>query len=59
MVEYILERLKEKSTYIGIFTLLSTAGVVVAPEMWTEIVAVVTSVAGLVLVMVKAEKKEE
>ena len=58
MINYILERLKEKSTYVGILTLLSAAGVYVAPEVWTGIVAVITSVAGLVLVMVKAKKKE-
>lgn len=57
MIEYILERLKEKSTYVGIFALLSAAGVTVAPDMWAGIVAAASAVAGLALILIK-DKKE-
>ena len=48
MKAYILERLKEASTWRGIIMLLTAAGVPLAPAMADAIVAAGLAVAGLV-----------
>jgi hypothetical protein len=53
MVKYILERLKEKSTYAGLLAVASAAGLQLAPELSTNIIAVVSAAAGLLLVLMK------
>ncbi len=53
MLKYILKRLKEKSTYAGILAVASAAGLQLAPELSTNIIAVVSAAAGLLLVLMK------
>jgi len=45
---YVVERLKEASTWRGIILVLTAAGVPVAPAMAEQIIAVGIAVAGLV-----------
>lgn len=40
------ERLTQKSTWVGIFALLSTGGLTIAPEMTTQLVAALSGVFG-------------
>jgi len=50
MAAFILARLKEATTYAGLFTILGIAGVVISPEQKDAIIAVITAIVGLVLV---------
>lgn len=42
----ITERLTQKSTWVGIFALLSTGGLTIAPEMTTQLVAGLSGIFG-------------
>lgn len=53
MIEWILARLKEPTTYAGIFAILTAAGVSLAPEMKEAIVTAGGGLVGLVLVVMK------
>lgn len=55
----LLTKLKEKSTWIGIISILSSAGLVINPELSASIVAVGTAIAGMVLVIIKENKEEK
>lgn len=48
MKEYLLERLKEPSTWRGIILLLTAAGVPIAPAMAESIITVGLAIAGLI-----------
>ena len=48
MKQYILERLKEPSTWRGIILILTAAGVPIAPEMQTAIISAGLALAGLI-----------
>ena len=50
MAKFIIQRLKEATTYAGLFTILGVAGVVISPEQKDAIIAVITAVVGLILV---------
>lgn len=53
----VLPRLAERSTVLGILTLLSVVGgLVLAPERVEAITTIVTTIAGLALVLVKEVK---
>jgi len=58
-MEYIKNRLKEKSTWTGIATLLISAaasfGLVIAPELKEAILQAVVAISGVVLIATKAE----
>lgn len=48
MKDYILDRLKEPSTWRGIILLLTAIGVPIAPELQTTIISAGLGVAGLI-----------
>lgn len=56
MKDYIIARAKEPSTWRGLILLLTSAGISVAPELATFIVAAGTGIAGI-LGIVTADKK--
>ncbi len=51
MLRFILDRAKEPSTYAGIATLLTAAGVHYTTDMFNAAVALAVAVAGLVAVL--------
>ena len=48
MKQYLVERMKEPSTWRGIILLLTAAGVPIAPELQTVIISAGLGLAGLV-----------
>lgn len=58
-MEWIIERLKEKTTYAGVFSLLAAIGVVVAPAQADAITTAAIAVIGVVLVFVKELEHKE
>ena len=53
MKDFIIKRLKERSTWIGLAGLLSALGVVVSPELTEAIVTAGIAVGGLIMVLTK------
>lgn len=53
VLTWLVDRLSEKSTYLGLGLLLSAAGLSVAPDLGQAVVAVGVAVAGLVSVLIK------
>lgn len=51
MLNYLLARAKEPSSYAGLATLLGMAGISVAPAEWQAIVGVLTAIASLLAVV--------
>lgn len=51
--EYVIARLREPSTWVGLGSLLTGLGVAIAPEYWEAITSVGLSVGGLIAVIVK------
>lgn len=47
---FLVSRLKEATTYAGLFTILGVAGVVISPDQKDAIVAVCTAIVGAILV---------
>src|SRR5690348_17293418 len=56
MLQFILDRAKEPSTYAGIATLLTAAGIHYSTDVFNAAVAVVVAVAGLVAVLLPEKK---
>lgn len=52
-MDWILDRLKEPTTYAGIFAGLTAVGVQIAPELADAIMSAGIGVVGLVLVILK------
>lgn len=52
IVAYIVNRLKEPSTYAGLAALLGVVGVKIAPDQLTSIITVLTAIAGAIAVFV-------
>lgn len=52
ILAYIVNRLKEPSTYAGLASIFGLVGVNLAPEAWSAIIAVLTAIAGAVAVFV-------
>jgi energy-converting hydrogenase Eha subunit C len=50
---YLAERLKERSTWLGITAILSSAGVFIEPELLNKIVMVGMTIAGLICIFTK------
>ena len=59
IVAYIVNRLKEPSTYAGLAALLGVVGVKLAPEAMQAIITVLTAIAGAVAVFVPDMNKPE
>lgn len=51
-MKYVLNRLREPSTWRGLVWLLTAAGVSLSPETWEQIIAVGMALAGLLGVLV-------
>ena len=58
LIDYVVARLKERSTYLGIVAVLSAAGYVVDQALLDKIIAIGTSVAGLILILTKDIKND-
>lgn len=56
-VDWILDRLGEKSTWVGVFTVLAAAGLGFGPELRQEIIAVGLAVVGLVNVILAERRR--
>jgi len=49
---YVISRLREPSTWVGLGSLLTGLGIAIAPEYWDAITSVGLSVGGLIAVLV-------
>lgn len=58
LIDYLVARLKERSTYLGIIAVLSATGYVVDQALLDKIIAIGTSVAGLILILTKDIKND-
>ena len=57
-MNYIIDRLKEKSTWAGIFgVIIALVGPIVSPEQQQVLITLGISIAGVAAVFVKAEKR--
>jgi hypothetical protein len=56
MLQFILDRAKEPSTYAGIATILTAAGVSYSTDLFNAAVTVAVAVAGLVAVLLPEKK---
>jgi hypothetical protein len=56
MLQFILDRAKEPSTYAGVATLLTAAGIHYTTDIFNAAVAVAVAVAGLVAVLLPEKK---
>jgi hypothetical protein len=56
MLQFILDRAKEPSTYAGVATLLTAAGVPFSTDLFNAAVAVAVAIAGLVAVLLPEKK---
>lgn len=55
-LSWILERLKEPTTYLGITAILSSAGIALDPELAQSIQTAGLGVAGIILFITKEKK---
>lgn len=53
LAKFVLDRAKERTTWIGLIGMLSTVGVALKPEMVDAIASLGVALAGLVLVVTK------
>ena len=53
MLEFVIGRLKERSTWLGLIGIVTAAGVSLSPEQTEAIVAVGVAIAGVVAVFTK------
>jgi hypothetical protein len=56
MLQFILDRAKEPSTYAGLATLLTAAGIHYTTDIFNAAVALAVAVAGLVAVLLPEQK---
>ncbi len=56
MLQFILDRAKEPSTYAGLATLLTAAGIHYTSDLFNAAVALAVAVAGLVAVLLPEQK---
>jgi len=56
MLQFILDRAKEPSTYAGLATLLTAAGIHYTSDLFSAAVALAVAVAGLVAVLLPEQK---
>jgi len=52
-MNYLVDRLREPSSYAGLAALMGIFGLQVAPEAWTMVIQVLTGVAGLAAFFMK------
>lgn len=58
-IEYLIDRAKERSTWIGLIAMLASFGITLAPEYHEPIIASGLAVSGLIAVAVREKKKPE
>lgn len=58
MGKWILTRLKERTTWIGIFSVLAAAGLTLAPEVKEQVLQIGVAVVGLILMIMKERAVE-
>jgi hypothetical protein len=58
ILKWIAARLKERTTWLGLASLLSAVGVAIAPELQEAIISAGVAVGGLILVVTKENPKE-
>lgn len=59
IIQYILNRLKEKSTWLGIGSVLTSMGFVLKPDQWQAIMAFGMGIPGLVAVFLPSYVDEK
>lgn len=59
IAQYILNRLKEKSTWLGIGSVLTSMGFVLKPEQWQAVMAFGMGVPGLIAVFLPSYVDEK
>jgi len=59
ILEYILARLKEKSTWVSLGSALTGMGVVIAPERWQLIMALGMGIPGIITVFLPSRVEEK
>lgn len=59
MIAYILDRLTERSTWLGLIALATAGGAVVEQELAEQLIAAGMAVAGLIGVLTRDRKQEE
>ncbi len=59
MMTYILKRLTERSTWLGLIALATACGVVVEQELAEQVMAAGMALAGLIGVLTRDRKQEE
>lgn len=52
-MKYVIERIKEPSTWAGISVLAASFGINIAPELWTPTVQALTGIAGVAAVLMR------
>ena len=57
MMGMLITKLKEPTTYAGIFAILNAVGVAIKPELWQEMTTVFMGLAGAALVLYKEKKR--
>lgn len=57
-VNWITDRAKEKSTWLGITGILTAAGIAIAPDLQEAIISVGMAIAGLIAVITKEKITE-
>jgi len=55
-MNWITERLKEKSTWLGAVTILTSFGVTLSPELSAAIISAGVAIAGLIFAITKEKK---
>lgn len=58
MLRFIVDRAKEPSSYAGLATMLTAAGIGYSPELFNAAVAVVVALAGLAAVLLPETAKQ-
>ena len=53
VLKFVLDRAKERSTWIGLVSIATAAGFVLRPDVQEAVIAVGISVAGLILTLTK------
>lgn len=58
MLQYAIERLKEKSTWVAMGSMLTGAGVIISPDSWQAIMGIGMGLSGLISMFMPARVTE-
>lgn len=59
LIQYLINRAKEKSTWIGLITFLGALGIGISPELAQSIVPAGIAIAGVISVLLPADLKKD